>query len=257
MEEIEKIARELVIKAGIELIKNNLIARTWGNISARISENEFVITPSGRAYEDLKPEDLVKVTMPDCTYPEGVKPSSEKKLHAAAYMLRPECKFIIHTHQPYATALSVDGVDLPFVPCAKYGLPGTKGLAKNVAKSIESNPQFDVFLFERHGALALGKDYDDAFNKAMDLEAKAKEYYDQNASEKSMKVALKPYLDDYAQMFGHSKKAVEEDEIAIKLIKEKNILAANYSKKPKPMNFFDVTLQHIVYKSKYSKLKGK
>ena len=46
-------AKELVVKAGKELIEKGLIARTWGNVSARISDTQFVITPSGRAYEDL------------------------------------------------------------------------------------------------------------------------------------------------------------------------------------------------------------
>ena len=60
-------ARRLVIEAGLRLVREGLIARTWGNISARISENEFVITPSGRAYETMRPDDLVKVRIRDLT----------------------------------------------------------------------------------------------------------------------------------------------------------------------------------------------
>ena len=56
-------AKELVIKAGIELIESGLIARTWGNISCRISDTQFVITPSGRAYETLTPEEIVLVNI--------------------------------------------------------------------------------------------------------------------------------------------------------------------------------------------------
>jgi len=48
-------AREDVVQAGKQLVKAGLIARTWGNVSARISESQFVITPSGRAYETLTP----------------------------------------------------------------------------------------------------------------------------------------------------------------------------------------------------------
>ncbi len=47
-------AKETVIRAGKELIAAGLIARTWGNISCRISETQFVITPSGRAFSLLK-----------------------------------------------------------------------------------------------------------------------------------------------------------------------------------------------------------
>lgn len=54
-------AKELVIKAGKELVASGLIARTWGNISCRISDTQFVITPSGRPYETLTPEEIVLV----------------------------------------------------------------------------------------------------------------------------------------------------------------------------------------------------
>ena len=61
-------AKELVIKAGKELIESGLIARTWGNISCRISETQFVITPSGRAYDTLTPEEIVLVNIEDLEY---------------------------------------------------------------------------------------------------------------------------------------------------------------------------------------------
>ena len=59
-----KEAKELVIKAGLELMEKGLIARTWGNVSARISDTQFVITPSGIPYEDLTPEKIVVLTLP-------------------------------------------------------------------------------------------------------------------------------------------------------------------------------------------------
>ena len=81
-------ARKLVIEAGLRLLENKLIARTWGNISARISKDEFIITPSGKAYDRLTPADLVKVRVSDGSYSGKVKPSSERGVHAAAYSLR-------------------------------------------------------------------------------------------------------------------------------------------------------------------------
>ena len=68
-------ARKLVIEAGLKLVENKLIARTWGNISARISKDEFIITPSGKAYDKLTPADLVRVTVRDASYTGSVKPS--------------------------------------------------------------------------------------------------------------------------------------------------------------------------------------
>jgi len=251
-----KEAQDLVIKAGLELVKKELIARTWGNISARISKDEFIITPSGKGYDQIKPSDLVVIKVEDASWAGDVKPSSEKGLHALAYKLRDDCNFIVHTHQKYATAISIEGKDFDFAPVAKYGLPGTKGLARNTAKVIELNPTKSSFLMERHGAICLGKDYEDAFNQALKLEEQAFNEYEKNHKD-NLKNHMKPYLDDFAQMFGFNGKAVEEDELAQKLIKEKNALAANYNKKAGTMNFFDVLLQNIVYKLKYSKLKNK
>ena len=71
-------AGELVIRAGKELLASGLIARTWGNISARISDSQFLVTPSGMAYDNLRPEDLVVVGIQDGSWEGSVKPSSEK-----------------------------------------------------------------------------------------------------------------------------------------------------------------------------------
>ena len=100
-------AARLIIEAGHQLIKEGLIARTWGNISARLSDETFLITPSGRAYETLTPAELVEVSIKDCTYEGDIKPSSEKGVHAAVYKLRPEADFVIHAHSNNASALSI------------------------------------------------------------------------------------------------------------------------------------------------------
>jgi len=247
-------ARKLVIKAGLELVNKKLIARTWGNISARVSDNEFVITPSGKPYETLKESDLVKVRIDDLSYPEGVKPSSEKGIHAAAYKLRSNINFVIHTHQNYATAISLDKKQ-NVAGNAKYGLPGTKTLVKNVYKILDNYKEDNAFLMERHGTICLGATYEDAFLEASKLEEKAKTYYDANHKEVSAKKKALPYVDDYAQMFGYSAKPAETDKTAIELIKYKNELAANMASSS--MNFFDVVIQNVVYKLKYSKLKDK
>ena len=130
-------AKELVIKAGKEVVASGLIARTWGNISCRVSDTQFVITPSGRPYEGLTPEEIVLVNIADLSYDGDVKPSSEKGIHAEAYKLRPEVNFVIHTHQMQASVISTLGFDINSVdpksaevigdnvPLASYGLPGT------------------------------------------------------------------------------------------------------------------------------------
>lgn len=175
-------AKELVVKAGKELVETGLIARTWGNVSARISDTQFVITPSGRAYETLTPEEVVIVNIDDCEYEGEIKPSSEKGIHADAYRMRSEVNFVIHTHQVKASVISAANISIKNVypeyaniigsqvPCAAYGMPSTGKLRKGVAAALEEYPWSKAVIMKHHGALCVGADYDEAFTIASALE---------------------------------------------------------------------------------------
>jgi len=169
-----------VIAAGKRLLETGLIARTWGNVSARIDDTSFVITPSGKAYENLTPDDIVLVQLSDLSYEGDVKPSSEKGIHAQAYLLRPEVRFVVHTHQHNASIAAVMGKPVvsqfwadvlgESVPIAAYGLPGTKKLKNGVVAAMKQNPGANAILMAHHGALCVGKDADEAFQVADALE---------------------------------------------------------------------------------------
>lgn len=105
-------AKKLVVEAGKKLLETGLIARTWGNVSARISDTQFVITPSGRAYDTLTPDEVVVVNIDDCSHEGDIKPSSEKGIHADAYKHHPLVNFVIHTHQKAATIVSITGMEI-------------------------------------------------------------------------------------------------------------------------------------------------
>ena len=174
-------AKQEVVKAGLKLVESGLIARTWGNVSCRVDDEYFVITPSGRSYESLTPDDIVLVKTEDCSYESEIKPSSEKGIHAAAYKMRPDVNFVIHTHQKNASAVSFLGYDINMVPedcksiigtdipVASYGLPGTGKLRKGVIGALERSASKAVVM-AHHGALCMGTDYDDAFAVADTLE---------------------------------------------------------------------------------------
>lgn len=226
----EEEARRLVIQAGLLLTEKKLIVRTWGNISARISDTQFIITPSGRAYDTLKPEDLVKITIADGSYTGPNIPSSEWGVHLAAYQLRKDISFVIHTHQFYASAVCAACEDTPFAPCAAYGKPGSAALRDSLAKTIAAHPESSAFLMARHGALCLGGSYDDAFAAAEALERNCKALFarrvavDETTQITNIAVAghgtallvrsryidcfcqqkagLRPYIDDFAQIVG-------------------------------------------------------
>ncbi|MFA9376025.1 MAG: class II aldolase/adducin family protein [Lachnotalea sp.] len=182
-------AKNLVIQAGKTLVESGLIARTWGNISARISDTQFVITPSGLAYETLTPEQIVLINIADCSYQGEVKPSSEKGIHADTYRLRPEVNFVIHTHQVMASVISIEGKNLfvtkseykkvlgEIVPCAGYGMPSTNKLRKEVAAAIKVHSFSKAILMKYHGTLCMGNDMEHSFEIAQTLEQLATEKY--------------------------------------------------------------------------------
>ena len=253
-------ASRLVVKAALELLRENLIVRTWGNISARISEDEFMITPSGRAYESMVPEDIVIVKISDLSYEGKVKPSSEKGIHAGIYANHPDVNFVIHTHQFYASAVCAAGEDTDFAPCAGYGLPGQKKLREAVIECVKQNPDSKAILMASHGAIAFGESFEQAMNEVITLEDKCEALYKERKQIPSKEYAHKAWLDDYAQLMGVSGNAPKgEDPEAVKLVKDKNFAAAGYvygsGSEAKPLSLPDILLQSSFYKLKYSKLK--
>ena len=178
-------AKEIVVEAGKQLVSTGLIARTWGNVSCRVDDEYFVITPSGKGYLTLTPEDIVIVTINDLSYDGDVKPSSEKGIHAQCYALRPDVNFVIHTHQTYASLVGLSGLDInniegksaeiigSDVPIASYGLPGTGKLKKGVVAALKRSDSKAVLMIH-HGALCVGTDLDDAFAVANELEEVSK-----------------------------------------------------------------------------------
>jgi len=164
-------ARESIVAMGKELIERKLVAGSWGNISVKIADGVYAVTPSGRGYANQKPEDIVIVDDACKTLDGELTPSSESKLHTAIYNACPEAKAIIHTHSIYASALAAMRKPVPAiiedivqiiggrVECAEYALPGTQELADNAVKAMNGRKGV---LLANHGAVCWGKDLADA-----------------------------------------------------------------------------------------------
>ena len=175
-------AREKIVEAGLELLEAGLTIRTWGNISARLDDDTILITPSGRGYDLLKPEDITLLHLNDMSWEGTYKPSSEKKVHASVYRHRTDVDFIIHTHQYMASAISIAGRDYILssedsvrelgrtVPCARYGMSSTKMLEKAVEECVVEYPQSNSMLMRSHGALIFGENKEQTMERAKILE---------------------------------------------------------------------------------------
>ena len=256
----KKLAIEQVAETGRLLLERALVARTWGNFSARLDSDSFCITPSGLGYEHMTAEDIVRCRISDDTHEGTRKPSSEKGIHAAAYRLFPDTGFVIHTHQTYATALSLSGPEqLPItaeeterlggIAWADYGLPGTKKLRNAVSAALEQGAH--TVLMAHHGALICGRDRADTMERATLLEkicrrscrgqetdfdsgkcAVSPEYFrkvyptadiENSAPVRAcaaLKLPLPAQLDDMAQMMGYSIPVAENEKDALKLLQK-------------------------------------
>ncbi len=177
----EQKARTTLYEAGLKLVEHGLVARTWGNISCRLDNHSFIITPSGRTYEELSPKDMVLVNIEDLTWSGNIKPSSELGLHAEVYKLNDSIGMVIHTHQQNASAVAAARKNIPClsdtmkqviggeVLCAAYGLPGTKKLKEATAQALRQSGS-KAALMANHGAVCYGQDMTEAFSVAITLE---------------------------------------------------------------------------------------
>ncbi|MBO5230684.1 MAG: class II aldolase/adducin family protein [Clostridia bacterium] len=218
-------AKKLVIEAGERLVETGLIARTWGNVSCRVDDKTFVITPSGKPYIGLTPDDIVEVAINTLEWGGNVKPSSEKGIHAEVYKEFPEANFVIHTHQKVASAISAlsNGIEKVAGDAAKligdriflggYGLPGTKKLRKGVTGALKMSPSKAVIM-AHHGALCFGKDSEEAFQVANSLEKVCADYIlDAAKSKLGLKSDnLDGFCTEMGEKFAKSKKTVEIDD---------------------------------------------
>jgi L-ribulose-5-phosphate 4-epimerase len=180
---LEKLKKELW-HLHLELPKNDLVAWTGGNVSARDPETGLVvIKASGIRYEEMGPQHMVVVDI-DGTMVEGdYKPSSDVYSHLYIYKHRDDVGGVVHTHSAYATAFAAVNQPIPAVltaiadefggpiPCGGFALIGDDAIGKVVVESIGASP---AVLLKNHGVFAIGADAKTAVKAAVMTEASAK-----------------------------------------------------------------------------------
>ena len=157
---------EEVVSTARYMFRTGLAHGTAGNVSARLSGGEgLLITPSGKNYGALSPQELCFVDWQGKVFSGNPGPSSELPLHLAAYFSRPDCKAVVHNHSTYASVLAVTRTDLPVimdeltmvigggVKVAKYGFPGTQELALNFVEALDDR---QAAILANHGMVAIG-----------------------------------------------------------------------------------------------------
>ncbi len=185
MNKTEMEVKTIVCEAGKRLLTSGLVAGTWGNISCRIDENSMVITPSGVNYETATEADMVVVDLQTMEYQGQHKPSTEVGLHAKIYLTRKKINAIIHTHSMNASTVAAARREVPpilddmaqiigpTIRVAEYAIPGTKKITNNTVKALRGR---NAVLMANHGALAVGRDIDEAFTTCLVLEKACKAF---------------------------------------------------------------------------------
>jgi len=158
---------------------------TSGNASARVDGDMCLITPTGKNYDDLSPEDMVSLKF-DGTYFGHHHPSSEWRFHRDIYVARPEIAAVVHTHSPFATALACRGEGIPAfhymvavaggadIRCAPYASFGTDALS---GYAVEALSDRFACLLANHGQISTGATLASALKLAGEVENLAGQYW--------------------------------------------------------------------------------
>lgn len=177
---LKKIREEIAL-AGRHFYQKDFLPGTSGNISVRVSEDSFLITPSGLNKGTIEPEDILLVDMDGNKLEPSSpgKPSSEMKMHILAYKKRKDTGAVVHTHPPFSTAFasSRTPLNIPVLPEAiiilgdvqlvDYATPSTYEVPEKLEPYLDSN---NTFLLSNHGAMTLGRNLKEASHRMETLE---------------------------------------------------------------------------------------
>jgi L-fuculose-phosphate aldolase len=156
-----------VLDAAKDMLRRGLVEGTAGNISARRSDGNVVITPSSVDYRDMQLDDLVLID-PDggvLHAADGRSPSSEMQLHLACYQAFDDVGSVIHSHPVWATMFAIAHEPIPAcidefavycggdVRCTDYAASGTPEVGANAVKALEGR---GAALIANHGLVAVG-----------------------------------------------------------------------------------------------------
>lgn len=184
----ERALREAVIATALAMNAAGINRGKSGNVSVRLRRDGFdgfLVTPTGLAYAETDPEDIVAMTL-DGDVLGDRRPSSEWRFHRDIYRNRGEVAAIVHTHAPFATTLACLDRGIPAfhymvaiaggsdIRCAPYATFGTQALSDHALAALDGRR---ACLLAQHGMIALGADLGTALALAVEVETLAEMYW--------------------------------------------------------------------------------
>ena len=181
--------RRSLVDIGHSLFARGFVSGAAGNISLRLEDGSFLMTPTGVSFRELAVDHL-SVLGPDGRHLGGPKPTKEAHMHLACYAVRPATGAVVHLHSTHATAYScladlnpLDAVKAvtPYglmrygrVALAPYRPPGSAQLEHDMRSLIREH---QAVLLSNHGLLTTGKDIQTAACNAEELEESCRLYF--------------------------------------------------------------------------------
>lgn len=186
--EHEENLRVMMCEIGKRMYTSGLCVANNGNISAKLSENRFLCTPTGVSKGFMQPESLCIVDRQGNVLDRGMGhgPSSEIKLHLGIYAARNDVNAVVHAHPNYATTFAVEGKGLEkhilaeaieqfgTVPCASYAALSTSEVPESIKPYVND---YNAVLLQFHGAVTWGSSLLKAYMKMESLEFYARQLY--------------------------------------------------------------------------------
>lgn len=177
--------RRQVLDALHKAVDCGLIHGTSGNIAVRDFEaNVLAISPSGRPYDSMQPQDIAIVTLNGDWIDGPYKPSSETPMHTAVYRARPDIGATVHVHGLFSTVMAMEGDELPAstppqaeispIRIVPFELPGSEELALRVVERLGQN---QALLLKNHGSFCCGSTMEEALSAAIYTEEAAQTAY--------------------------------------------------------------------------------
>ncbi len=175
--------REHLVEICHRLYNKGLIAAGDGNVSARIDGEQVLVTPTGFHKGFIREKDLIVIDLHGRRMRGQHRPSSEFAMHELCYAERPDIAAVVHAHPPLTVGLALAGVSLAqcvlsetclvlgAILTAPYSTPTTDEVPRVLRPYVR---QSNAVVMDRHGALTLGRDLDEAYNRMEAMEHAAK-----------------------------------------------------------------------------------
>ncbi len=164
--------RKQICDYGQKMYDKGFVAANDGNISAKISDEIIIVTPTGVSKGGMTPDSLIKMSLDGKVLGGRGKPSSEVKMHIEVYRQDPAIMGVCHAHPPVSTAFAVARrpLDRPIlseaiytlgvVPVAEYATPGTVEVPQSISPYVKG---YNAVLLANHGLLTWGNNLEQAF----------------------------------------------------------------------------------------------